>query len=211
MKHSTKLAPSLDLLNDYKGGLIKSAEYKERYLKELSSTYPNNKLSLVAESLVSLNEKYGNVVLMCWEGPSKFCHRHTLSKELNKYLSEDNQITELDNNKIKTLRKRRVPTNNVWDGVDFGGEPYKEATLRIAKESTDPEFLRKIVRDECSFIFVRVAAAANPNMSEEGLLDASRLHAPCIKKAVLWNPSTTDEIKEGIFSRGEIQEDLPYL
>ena len=78
----TLLGPGDELLRDYKYKGISEEEYTERYLIKLN----NNKEEII-NLFKSLNE--GNVFLLCYEKPPKFCHRHILRKWLNDYFGND--------------------------------------------------------------------------------------------------------------------------
>jgi uncharacterized protein YeaO (DUF488 family) len=88
--HEILLAPSKDLLNDIKSGRINEEEYTERYISQLNKIGINN----IVEYLKYLLIKEGkDILLVCYESPEKFCHRHILSSELNKV--SDLNIEEL--------------------------------------------------------------------------------------------------------------------
>lgn len=72
------LAPSWLLLTDYKNHEINEAEYTRRYNAEVLR--PLDKASVRA----GLDRISGgrDVVLLCWEGPNKFCHRHIVAQWL---------------------------------------------------------------------------------------------------------------------------------
>ena len=71
------LAPDKSILYDYKNGVIDEMEYTSRYLDQLDRIGIRNILGLI--------HKYGDdVILLCWEHPSKFCHRHILADYINK-------------------------------------------------------------------------------------------------------------------------------
>lgn len=66
-----KLAPSAELLRDYKAGMLSWDEYTERYTNEtLSRLNPVE----VAKDLGD------NVILLCYEKSSDNCHRHIVAK-----------------------------------------------------------------------------------------------------------------------------------
>lgn len=67
------LAPSVDLLTGYKMGTVSEEEYTETYLSYL------NRLGLI-KVLAVLND---GDVLLCYEKPGDFCHRHILARWLN--------------------------------------------------------------------------------------------------------------------------------
>lgn len=73
-----KLAPSYELLNDYKNGKISWEEYEERYKAEVLSELDQKE---VAAELAELVNGAGDPALMCWEKTR--CHREIVAKWLN--------------------------------------------------------------------------------------------------------------------------------
>jgi len=66
------LAPSIELLNDYRNKKIDWSEYEKRYLKEME-----NKKELISE--LKKRSDNGEVIsLLCWEKDDRFCHRRLL-------------------------------------------------------------------------------------------------------------------------------------
>lgn len=80
----SELAPSWDILNDYKKGKIGEKEYIDRFTKEMEERISKEGLSEDAARLEVLEKlaKYAGddntVTLMCWEKPDEFCHRHAV-------------------------------------------------------------------------------------------------------------------------------------
>lgn len=70
------LGPSKDLLKGYKEGYISQEMYTEVYNKFLKQNWFRFKDFLVAHQ----NE---NIVMLCYEKATDFCHRHLLRKFLN--------------------------------------------------------------------------------------------------------------------------------
>lgn len=70
-KNFLMLAPSQNLLFNYKNNNISQEEYKKIYLKELE----DNKLT----PEIILNHLPIKVILLCYEKPNEFCHRHILA------------------------------------------------------------------------------------------------------------------------------------
>jgi len=74
-----KLAPSVELLSDIKNGLIDEEQYIRRFKKEV----------LVGKTVeavrIHLMSFAGNkdVVLLCYERPYEFCHRHIIREWFN--------------------------------------------------------------------------------------------------------------------------------
>lgn len=77
-----KLAPTEEILNKYKNNEITEEEYTELYKNQvLSKLDPSDvylDLMYIADSI--------NIVLLCYESPKQFCHRHILAEWLNKNL-----------------------------------------------------------------------------------------------------------------------------
>ena len=72
-----QLFPSDKILWDYKKGKIDNMEYTSKYLDQL------NELGI--DRIIKMIQIFGdNVVLLCWESPEKFCHRHILADYINK-------------------------------------------------------------------------------------------------------------------------------
>lgn len=69
-------APNCDLLYSYKNGAISEEDFKSKYIIGLWSIDCNKILNDLA--------KYDKVILLCYEKPEKFCHRHILAEYLNK-------------------------------------------------------------------------------------------------------------------------------
>ena len=72
-----QLFPSDKILWDYKKGKIDEMEYTSKYLNQLNE--------LGVDRIIKMIQIFGdNVVLLCWESPEKFCHRHILADYINK-------------------------------------------------------------------------------------------------------------------------------
>ena len=72
-----QLFPSNKILWDYKKGKIDEMEYTSKYLDQLNE--------LGVHRIIKMIQIFGdNVVLLCWESPEKFCHRHILADYINK-------------------------------------------------------------------------------------------------------------------------------
>ena len=79
------LYPDDSLLFGYRNGNIDEMEYTSWYLRKIKK--------LGVENIISEIKRCGdNLVLLCWEAPDKFCHRHILADYLNK--NSDLNITE---------------------------------------------------------------------------------------------------------------------
>lgn len=86
------LAPSEELLSDIKQGKISQEEYARRYYTEVGQGIRRLGFSNSNEyfaKMVSTFEAYNDggfeaLVLMCYEKPHEFCHRHLLSALMRK-------------------------------------------------------------------------------------------------------------------------------
>ena len=73
-----ELAPSVELLNDYRNKKINWSEYKQRYLKEMEDRKE------IIKELKKRSDEGEVITLLCWEKDDRFCHRRLL-----KYLIEN--------------------------------------------------------------------------------------------------------------------------
>ena len=87
--HAVKLAPTQDMLWYYKNSFISEAEYTRMYKEILDKLKSDGALSGFVEDF----KEHDKVLLVCYEGKYKFCHRHILSEYLNKHYGLN--ITEL--------------------------------------------------------------------------------------------------------------------
>lgn len=75
-----ELFPGWDLVNGIKSGSITQEEYKDTYLKRLAIMDKNFILNRIKE----ISDAHGgkDVVLLCYEKPGDFCHRHFVGEWL---------------------------------------------------------------------------------------------------------------------------------
>ena len=74
-----KVAPTQQMLNDYH--MYHDIEaYVKIYNKILSELNPKD---IVLDLIRLTRDKYENIILVCYETPDKFCHRHLLAEWLN--------------------------------------------------------------------------------------------------------------------------------
>lgn len=71
------LAPSIELLNDWRNKKISWEEYEERYFREIKGRKE------VVDKLLGLIKEKKVVTLLCAEKEDKFCHRRLLREYLN--------------------------------------------------------------------------------------------------------------------------------
>lgn len=83
------IGPSLTLLKAYKKEHITKEEYIKTYVKFLNDSWNTFKDFLI------LNEDK-NIVMLCYEKPSDFCHRHILRNFLNTKGIECKEIDQND-------------------------------------------------------------------------------------------------------------------
>lgn len=69
--------PDEKILWGYKNGEIDEMEYTSRYLDQLDRIGIRN-------ILLSIHHYGDDVILLCWEAPDKFCHRHILADYINR-------------------------------------------------------------------------------------------------------------------------------
>jgi len=73
------LAPSFTLLRDWKQRAIDESEYRARYLAEVGDTAAKYIATLCT---MAQNRGHDAMVLLCYESPKIFCHRHLLAEHL---------------------------------------------------------------------------------------------------------------------------------
>ena len=76
------VAPSWDLVTGIKSGTITAEEYADAYFKQLDK---------LGEEKILLMFEDGDI-LLCYEKPEDFCHRHLLAKWLN---DRGHSVTEI--------------------------------------------------------------------------------------------------------------------
>lgn len=74
-----KLAPSKQLVMDYKNGLISEGEYIINYYNSVLSKWPTAN-ELVKELIKTFGD---TMTLLCYEEYPGFCHRHVVGKFIN--------------------------------------------------------------------------------------------------------------------------------
>jgi len=72
-----ELYPSEDILWNYKNGKMDEMKYTSMYLDQL------DKLG-IRNILLKIHHYGDDVILLCWEAPDKFCHRHILADYINR-------------------------------------------------------------------------------------------------------------------------------
>ena len=72
-----ELAPNQELYERYKAGNISEMEYTSIYLDQLDALG-------IRDILLKIHQYGDDVVLLCWEAPKNFCHRHILAYYINK-------------------------------------------------------------------------------------------------------------------------------
>lgn len=100
----TKFYPEWLLVEGVKNKTITEDEYKQAYLLMLNKD-PEFK-SKMQDKLKTLQKDNPdkNIVLLCWEAPDKFCHRHILADWLDmgiyEYIDKQEEIWIEQNEKI---------------------------------------------------------------------------------------------------------------
>ena len=81
--HALILAPDSDTLWAHKNEYIDDKEYTRQYLDKLNRILDNGTLQSIIENL----KAHDKVLLLCYEGKYKFCHRHILADFLNEHFT----------------------------------------------------------------------------------------------------------------------------
>lgn len=82
------------LIKPYKEGSLNEIDYTLKYKKQLSNKMFNILLEL---DDIKANAKDKDVVFLCYEKPSDFCHRHVFAQ----WLADQHEIYSLDVEELK--------------------------------------------------------------------------------------------------------------
>lgn len=85
-----EFAPEKSTLFNYKNGKINEEQYTKEYTEQLDELFDDGIMVNTLSRLNDLEKRYNKeVVLLCYEGKEKFCHRHILSKYINEKFNLD--------------------------------------------------------------------------------------------------------------------------
>ena len=85
-----EFAPEKSTLFNYKNGKINEEQYTKEYTEQLDELFDDGSMVNILSRLNNLEKRYNKeVVLLCYEGKGKFCHRHILSKYINEKFNLD--------------------------------------------------------------------------------------------------------------------------
>lgn len=74
-EHWKDLAPRFSDFREWRKGNIDNMEYVQRYKSWLNTL----DISLLRERFENLIKEHKNIILLCYEKPETFCHRHVLA------------------------------------------------------------------------------------------------------------------------------------
>lgn len=74
------ISPNKSTLWNHKNRMINDAQYTKEYLAKLNANKEEilNEMEQIISNANNANEN--RVILLCWEGKSKFCHRHIFAR-----------------------------------------------------------------------------------------------------------------------------------
>lgn len=75
--------PDWSIVISHKNGLISNDQYRKHYMNQLDSIDKNSLSSVITE----LDNR--NAILLCYEAPGKFCHRHILAEYIRNNFNID--------------------------------------------------------------------------------------------------------------------------
>jgi len=91
LKFYKPLFPNWKIVYQYKKGSISKEEYTVIYNKQLNCLNPEDTIKALGK----------NAILLCWEKPGLFCHRHLVAEWLKK--TTDTIVEELKEERQKSL------------------------------------------------------------------------------------------------------------
>jgi uncharacterized protein (DUF488 family) len=93
MAHYPYLAPSWDIVRAYKDGSMNANEYTVHYLKLLDEGTWDGANHILKTPQQVIDELPEGAVLLCYEKPTDFCHRHVAARWLME--GTNVEVTEL--------------------------------------------------------------------------------------------------------------------
>ena len=88
--HILDFAPSKSLLMRYKQGLVNEEQYTKEYTEQLDELFDDGSMVNTLSYLNNLEKGFNKeIILLCYEGKGKFCHRHILSKYIKEKFDLD--------------------------------------------------------------------------------------------------------------------------
>jgi uncharacterized protein YeaO (DUF488 family) len=94
--HLVNLAPSEELLKQWKAGTLTKEEYKTMYLKQLTDAHLSPLDLEIYFKKLSIMANVDGIILYCYEKSGEFCHRHILAEYINSIMiNDDYKITEI--------------------------------------------------------------------------------------------------------------------
>ncbi len=110
--HEKRLAPSWSIFEQYKTSLpdtLREHKYIERFQNEILDNLDINEL------LNSFGDKDKTYVLLCYEKPSDFCHRHIVAREIEKkYNIEVPEIGMSDDYERRNFKIQQKDLTDDW-------------------------------------------------------------------------------------------------
>ena len=152
-----KLAPKWEFFNEWKNGSHKGdneyyiSHFKKEVLDRLS-------VPLVISTLMGMTNTIDNVILLCYEKPGDFCHRHLVADWINGYEGK-NFITEyvppikLDN---YPNIKKTMPTSVEKIGKNYKliynayGGAYTLSSTAIGTHEDNGWTVKGIIHSDCA-------------------------------------------------------------
>lgn len=85
-------APTWDIYSNYKKGNLNEFGYLERFKSEILGVIDIGSLKQFIDNTMINNKK--DIILLCYETPDKFCHRHIVADflEANGYVVKEFQV-----------------------------------------------------------------------------------------------------------------------
>lgn len=84
-----RIAPSQDILSDYKSGRIDTVEYELKYTLQLQNTDIMKDWNYLMDVVARLEKPYKGIVFVCYEKSDDFCHRHIFADYMRTHFNID--------------------------------------------------------------------------------------------------------------------------
>lgn len=135
-----KLAPKYAFFIAYKNNLINSEQYKQQYTEQVLGPLNKNDVLQELQDLADKQSKNSDIVLLCYEKPKDFCHRHIVAE----WLSDTYAIQEFTNFSENSEERTR----------DF----EKAASIGIIGEEVFIKYINKNLKEDIGSKLIDVRA-----------------------------------------------------
>lgn len=83
------LAPTWYIWKNWHDGIFTNEQYTDLFYSQVLSTMPQERIEQIKNTIVEMNRNHTNYILLCYETPEQFCHRHLVADWLETLFNID--------------------------------------------------------------------------------------------------------------------------